>query len=213
MVLHSHTPFTWRSLFTVLAWPNNLVTLGRAAVVAALVVPMFAGWQWPTIPASAAFIIGLWLLDYLDGWLARRLARNSSFGESLDLAVDRCCELTVSAFLLANRPQYTVAVLVFLALRIAPEVLVARFAGLAPDMFATAIREAFPDRRHVDGRLVRLALEANSLSKVLFFCGALFWSIPAWTGILIAGPAVIFAGLTAAVMRAHASRVLTERGQ
>ena len=204
-------PQGWGALVTVLCWPNNVVTVGRVVLVGGVVLPMLSGRQWPAVAASIAFMLGYWLFDYLDGWLARRLGRCSSFGESLDLFADRTCDLLLSALLLTTRPEHMVTVLIFLIARLAPDVVVARYAGLSPGMFATLAQEALTGRLRAGKRAVSLAIEANSLAKALFFCGALFWSFPAWTGALIVLPALIFLGLTANVMRLHAARVLAER--
>jgi phosphatidylglycerophosphate synthase len=204
---------SWRPLFILLRWPNNQVTLSRALIIAVLVLPMFVGMRWPPAAASAIFMTGFWLFDQLDGWLARRLGRSSSFGESLDLLVDRFCDVLIAAYLLTAEPQHVAATLVFLLLRIAPDVLVARFAGLSPNMFATVLRQTIPARTGLETRLVSWSLEANSLTKSGFFCAALFWSSPAWTGLLIAIPAFLFAAMVLLVMREHARRVLAERGE
>ena len=57
-----------------------------------------------------------------------------------------------------------------------------------------------------DERSQALLLEANSLARAGFFCGALFWTVPAWTGLAIALPALVFAGLVVLTMREHARR-------
>jgi len=209
----SHTLVSWRPLFAVLGWPNNQVTLSRTLIVCGLVLPMFAGMRWPPIVASAVFMTGFWLFDQLDGWLARRLERSSSFGESLDLLTDRFCDVLIAAYLLTAEPQHTPATLVFLLMRIAPDVFVARFAGLSPNMFATVIREIDPGNGGLQKHVLWLSIETNSLAKAGFFCAALFWSSPAWTGLLIALPAFLFAGMVLLVMREHARRVLDERGE
>jgi len=209
----SDTLASWHPLFTVLGWPNNQLTLSRALTVCVLVLPMFAGIRWPPMVASAVFIIGFWLFDQLDGWLARRLERSSSFGESLDLLTDRFCDVLIAAYLLTAEPQHRPATLVFLLMRIAPDVLVARFAGLSPNMFATVLRETLPGSGALLRQFLWLSIEINSLAKAGFFCAALFWSGPAWTGLLIALPAVLFAGIVLLVMREHARRVLDERGE
>jgi hypothetical protein len=209
----AHSRASWRPLLTLLRWPNNQVTLSRGLIVAVLVLPMFAGMRWPPAAASAIFMTGFWLFDQLDGWLARRLERSSSFGESLDLFADRFCDVLIAAYLLTAEPQHVPATLVFLLLRIAPDVVAARFAGLSPNMFATILRQTFPTCTGRETRVVSLSIEANSLTKSGFFCAALFWSSPAWTGILIALPAFFFAGLVLLVMREHARRVLAERSQ
>jgi len=72
----------------------NLVTLGRMALAATLVVPLVAGVDasWPVF-AVAAFALAL---DGVDGWLARRHALASAFGARFDMEVDGALGLILS---------------------------------------------------------------------------------------------------------------------
>jgi len=72
--------------------PANLVTLGRLALAAALIVPLaqasalpgntIAGWS---VLALAVLALAL---DGVDGWLARRTGLASAFGARFDMEVD-----------------------------------------------------------------------------------------------------------------------------
>ena len=72
---------------------GNTVTLGRLALVAALLAPLFA-------PAPPWGVIGVALaalfLDGFDGWLARKEQRASSFGARLDVEVDSALALVLA---------------------------------------------------------------------------------------------------------------------
>jgi phosphatidylglycerophosphate synthase len=64
---------------------GNVVTLIRLALVAALISPLLAN---PTAGVVVAVALASLLLDGVDGWLARRESRVSSFGARLDIEVD-----------------------------------------------------------------------------------------------------------------------------
>jgi len=72
----------------------NLVTLGRMALAATLVVPLIAGADasWPVFAVAAIALA----LDGVDGWLARRQALASSFGARFDMEVDGALALILS---------------------------------------------------------------------------------------------------------------------
>lgn len=209
----------WRALSTVLCWPNNLVTLGRILSVGLIVGSLNFGVRWNPVVGSAVFMFAIWYTDTLDGWLARRLKRASSFGESLDLVADCVCDLIVCSFLLMARPEYAGVVVFFLLGRFGPDVVVTRYGGLTPSVYAVMMQkavQAFMPRR-LRGQVRKshsdLAIEAYSLSKAIFFCGALFWRAPSWTGVLIDVPAVLFLVLAGVVLRFHAQEVLAARAQ
>ena len=72
---------------------GNTVTLGRLALVAALVAPLFAqAPPWGVISVALAALF----LDGFDGWLARREQRVSSFGARLDMEVDSALALVLA---------------------------------------------------------------------------------------------------------------------
>lgn len=206
----------WRALARVLFWPNNLVTLSRIVITGLIVLSLFLGVHWNPIVATAVFMAVFWYTDTLDGWLARRLKRTSSFGESLDLVADCICDLIACSYLLTSRPEYTPVVIFFLLGRFGPDVLVIRYGGLTPSVYATLMQKAAQSFLPGGGRQVRKAyadwaIEAYSFAKAVFFCGALFWRTPAWTGVLLIVPALVFLTVAAVVMRMHAEQVLAER--
>jgi phosphatidylglycerophosphate synthase len=80
-----------------LAAPANLVTAGRALLVAVVAV---IGVAWPT-PAGAWAVVAIGtvaaVLDLADGWLARRTGTASPFGARFDLETDAALVLVLSA--------------------------------------------------------------------------------------------------------------------
>lgn len=206
----------WGALARVLSWPNNLVTLSRILITGLIVLSLFLGVQWNPLLATAVFMAVFWYTDSLDGWLARRLKRTSSFGESLDLVADCICDLICCSYLLTARPEYTGVVIFFLLGRFGPDVLVIRYGGLTPSVYATLMQKTAQSFLPAAAGQVRKAyadwaIEAYSFGKAVFFCGALFWRAPAWTGVLLIVPALLFLTVAAVVMRMHAEQVLEER--
>jgi phosphatidylglycerophosphate synthase len=69
----------------------NLITGLRLAATAAI------GFGWGGAPsfALAALVLGLLVLDGVDGWLARRTGKASEFGAHFDMEVDALMVLTV----------------------------------------------------------------------------------------------------------------------
>jgi phosphatidylglycerophosphate synthase len=63
----------------------NLVTLGRLLLTSALLAPLTApGAVWGIVAVASIALT----LDGIDGWLARREARESAFGARFDMEVD-----------------------------------------------------------------------------------------------------------------------------
>lgn len=214
MTHNSESPaVNWQTFLRVLCWPNNLVTLGRVLVVAAVVLPLFVGWEWPPVLGSIVFCAAFWWMDNLDGWLARRLGRGSSFGESLDLMADAFCDLLLCSTMLVARPEHTVAVMIFLLGRLGPDVVVTRFAGLRSGIYSSMMNDVAPEGLRHGKRAMDWVIEAYCLSKTIFFCGALFWHFPAWTGFLIVVPAAIFVAVALGTMRLHVAQILAERAE
>jgi phosphatidylglycerophosphate synthase len=65
----------------------NALTLGRLAVVAAL------GAIFPLLPrvAFAFLVLGIFTLDGIDGWVAKKRREASPFGASFDMETDALC--------------------------------------------------------------------------------------------------------------------------
>ena len=197
------------ALAHVLAWPNNLASLARIVIVSALIAALYAGLAVPPALGAAAFVGGYWFLDQIDGAIARRLGKGSSLGESLDLLADRWCDVLVAAYLLQMAPAHTPALLVFLLLRIAPEVCISRYLGTTPHMFVAAASLDPP--AGVTPRVSYWTLEAAFALRTGFFAWAIFGDAPAWAGLAIALPAFGFMILVLRVLARHAGDVLSAR--
>lgn len=207
----------WSALARVLLWPNNLVTISRIVITGLIVASLHLGVQWNPYLGTAVFMAVFWYTDTLDGQVARKLKRTSSFGESMDLVADCVCDLIACAYLLMAQPQYAGVVIFFLLGRFGPDVLVIRWGGLTPSVYATLIQKTAQSflppaaAGQVKKAYANWAIEAYSLGKAVFFCGALFWNAPVWTGVLLIVPALIFLAVALVVMRLHAEQVLEER--
>ena len=64
----------------------NLVTLSRAVLIVPIIALLLAGLR---IPALALYVLAA-LTDAVDGWIARRSGRASSFGAQLDVRSTTC---------------------------------------------------------------------------------------------------------------------------
>jgi len=73
----------------------NVVTAGRALVVWAVGMRLHHAPE----PVLAAIVLGLFALDALDGWLARRQGTSSEFGALFDMETDAYFVLTVELVL------------------------------------------------------------------------------------------------------------------
>ncbi len=193
------------ALIGILAWPNNLITLGRMAAVSAIVAALALGWSVSPAGGAILFVICYWLSDYADGWVARRLGKTSAFGETLDLLADRWCDILLAVFLIRHAPDHAPALIAFLLLRIAPEVVIGRFAGAAPGLFTTAAT------RFVSPMVAARSMDIASAARTVFFAWALFGAAPAWLDLLLVVPAAFFAGLAIRVLAELADQSLRAR--
>lgn len=75
----------------------NSLTLLRLAAVVAVATMRTAG------PAAALVVIGILLLDGIDGWVARKLGAASAFGAKFDMETDALLVAVVGAMLAAER--------------------------------------------------------------------------------------------------------------
>jgi phosphatidylglycerophosphate synthase len=73
----------------------NLITALRLLVTGAI------GFGWGELPSFtlAAVVLGLWVLDGVDGWLARRTGHSSEFGARFDMEADAFMVLMVELVL------------------------------------------------------------------------------------------------------------------
>lgn len=95
--------------------PNSL-TLLRVAMIPALVLVFFSGWENKHLIAAALFGAAA-VTDWLDGYLARRLGQWTSFGAFLDPVADKLM-VAVAIILLVHEFQsvlFTVAGCVIIA--------------------------------------------------------------------------------------------------
>jgi phosphatidylglycerophosphate synthase len=95
----------------------NLVTLGRLLLTSALLAPLAApGAVWGIVAVASLALT----LDGVDGWLARREARESTFGARFDMEVDAALGMVLAlnawvagiggpAVLLLGLPRYLFA--------------------------------------------------------------------------------------------------------
>ncbi len=193
------------ALIGILAWPNNLITLGRIAAVSAIAAALACGWTPDPAFGAALFVLAYWLTDYADGWVARRLMKTSAFGETLDLLADRWCDIVLAAFVMRHASDHASAATAYLLLRIAPEVIISRFAGSAPSLFTTA---AAP---FVSPWIAARSMDAASAARTLFFAWVLFAPAPGWLDLVLVVPAVVFAGFSLRILAELAVQSLQAR--
>lgn len=79
----------------------NILTIGRLLLLPFLVIMMMVGTSWAAWTALALYTISC-ITDWLDGFIARRLNLESSFGTFLDPIADKIFVLTVLLTLVAN---------------------------------------------------------------------------------------------------------------
>lgn len=78
----------------------NLVTLSRGVLIAPILGLLATG---QATAALALYVLAIFT-DVVDGWLARRTGRASSFGAQLDAVVDNLFSLAILVFLLLAYP-------------------------------------------------------------------------------------------------------------
>lgn len=110
----------------VLCWPPNAVTISRVLLVGGLVTALLAGMEVPKFLRIFVVVYGYWLSDHLDGWLARWTKTSSAFGEYLDLAADRFCDLALAVWVIHSCPSLLWFTLVFLLTRVSFDVVLKR---------------------------------------------------------------------------------------
>jgi len=102
----------------LLLWPGNVVTLSRFLIVTALGGGFLLDARPGRVLTASALLVGYWLSDLLDGYLARRSGTISTFGATLDVLIDRYCDLLLSLCVLSVNPGSRATVIVFLLVRI-----------------------------------------------------------------------------------------------
>ncbi len=79
----------------------NILTIGRLILLPFLVIMMMVGTEWAAWTALTLYTVSC-ITDWLDGFIARRLQLESSFGTFLDPIADKIFVLTVMLTLVAN---------------------------------------------------------------------------------------------------------------
>lgn len=79
----------------------NILTIGRLLLLPFLVIMMMTGTAWASWTALGLYTISC-VTDWLDGFIARRMKYESSFGTFLDPIADKIFILTVLLTLVAN---------------------------------------------------------------------------------------------------------------
>jgi cardiolipin synthase len=100
----------------------NALTIGRIAVIPVIVALLFLDRDWARWSACALFTIA-GLTDFLDGYLARALARESRIGRFLDPIADKLL-VGIVLLMLVGTDSITTAALVPAAIILGREILV-----------------------------------------------------------------------------------------
>lgn len=79
----------------------NIITLSRLASLPVLLILMFVPYSWAAWTALTLYTLGC-ITDWLDGYLARRMNIESSFGKFLDPIADKIFIVTVILCLVAT---------------------------------------------------------------------------------------------------------------
>jgi CDP-diacylglycerol--glycerol-3-phosphate 3-phosphatidyltransferase len=79
----------------------NILTVGRLVLLPLLVILMMIPHAWAAWMALIIYIVSA-ITDWLDGYIARRMSLQSSFGTFLDPIADKIFILTVLITLVAN---------------------------------------------------------------------------------------------------------------
>lgn len=79
----------------------NILTIGRLLLLPFLVIMMMNGTAWASWTALGLYTVSC-VTDWLDGFIARRMNLQSSFGTFLDPIADKIFILTVLLTLVAN---------------------------------------------------------------------------------------------------------------
>ncbi len=88
----------------------NLLTLFRIAAIPAIVVCFYS--TLPNARPIAAILFGVAAVtDFADGWVARKFAQTSSFGEFLDPVADKLMVAIVLVMLVQSDPDWYVDII------------------------------------------------------------------------------------------------------
>lgn len=87
------------------------LTLGRVAVIPAVLVLFYVPWPYARQVATVLYVAAC-LTDWLDGWLARRWNQTTQFGAFLDPVADKLLVAVALVMLLHDRPDGLLAMMV-----------------------------------------------------------------------------------------------------
>lgn len=183
------------------SWPNILTSL-RILLIPIFVVVYFVPYSWADL-ATALLFIGACLTDWFDGYLARKLRQESSFGAFLDPVADK---LIVVVALVLLVQSYSTVVFSLPALVI-----------ISREIVVSALRELMA--QHGSSKKVAVAyvgkvktfLQMTSIAIILSQPHYLDWSNPiASVGIVALYLAVVLT-LWSMCVYLHAARYILMR--
>ena len=86
----------------------NLITLFRIAMIPLFVIVFYLPFSWANIAATVIFAVAS-LSDWIDGYLARSMQLESSFGAFLDPVADKLMVVVVIVLLVEAHPSIYIA--------------------------------------------------------------------------------------------------------
>jgi CDP-diacylglycerol--glycerol-3-phosphate 3-phosphatidyltransferase len=84
------------------------ITLFRIALIPLFVIVFYLPFSWANIAATAIFVVAA-LSDWVDGYLARSMQQESSFGAFLDPVADKLMVVVIIVLLVQANPSIYVA--------------------------------------------------------------------------------------------------------
>lgn len=87
----------------------NALSLLRIALIPCFMVLFYLPWRWTHLVAAGVFALAA-ITDWLDGYLARRLAQTSRLGAFLDPVADKLLVAVVLILLLQRDPSIYLAI-------------------------------------------------------------------------------------------------------
>lgn len=178
----------------------NVITIVRVGVVLVIAVEPDLLGTLPPLGALAVLLFFYWVLDFIDGIVARRLNACSRLGEGLDLIADRFCDLCLSLAVIAQGdPQQSLLAMAFIVARFSPDYVIGRFVDGHSRAYSAFIGDFGGAWRPT---FFRTALEVIHLIRAVFFADALVPGIDfPWIDALFALVVLGFAGLTVNALR------------
>lgn len=149
----------------------NILTLLRLVLIPVFIAAYYLPLPWANVLAASIFIVAA-LTDWLDGYLARRLQQQSSFGAFLDPVVDKLMVAAALVMLVAD-PEITRGVLDARVFAIVVLVIVGR------EITVSALREwmaGLGKRSHIAVSFVGKFKTSAQMLAIPF----LLWRDPLW---------------------------------